>query len=58
MGGTLLFNMAKFIARLLSTWVLGIVTISKFIAGLLGIVTISKFIARLPAHWRVMDGNY
>ena len=53
MGGTLLFNMAKFIARLL-----GIVTISKFIARLLGIVTISKFIARLPAHWRVMDGNY
>ena len=58
MGGTLLFNMAKFIARLLSTWVLGIVTIRRFIARLLGIVAISKFIARLPAHWRVMDGNY
>ena len=45
MGDTLLSNMAKFIARLLSTWVPEI-------------VTISKFIARLPAHWRTTDGNY
>ena len=45
MGDTLLSNMAKFIARLLSTWVPEI-------------VTTSKFIARLPAHWRARDGNY